>query len=160
MPAPLARVLEACEAARTEILALLPVPDPAGTVVERVYTFRGPENEPRIRSLLGRRVYLFPDAYRQKAIIDRGIDATDYVVTVLVAEVYRGAEAVPPNAWLDERVTFVDTLYRRLQDARAGLIGGAFTAQDGEVVSVYDQDVLDQHKTFWSYGQFTLRLYE
>lgn len=155
----LARVLAACDAAKAEIVALLPTPDPAGTVVERVYTFRGPQNEARIRSLTGRRVYLFPDAYEQTLIVDRGIDATDYVVTMLVVEVYRG-EGDVPTAWMDARVTFVETLYKRLQDARAELIGGVFQAQAGKILSVYDQDVFDEHKTFWSYGQFTLRLYE
>lgn len=158
MPA-LARILEACDAAKAEVLALLPSPDPTGTVVERVYTFKGPQNDARIRALTGRRVYLFPDSYEQAAIVDRGIDANDYVVTLLVVEVYRGAAPVPPDEWIDERVTFVDGLYRRLQDARAEPIGGQFEAQAGKILSVYDQDVLDEHKTFWSYGQFTLRDY-
>jgi len=129
----------------------------APNAVTRVYL---PDVEEATR-LEGRQVYVaFPLGYGQAETADRAEDSRDYRVDVLVAECFRGAAGPPPRDWLDERIDFVDGLWRDLGQARAALFAAPFENAypvRAEVTTAFDPESLREEKLFWSLLELTYR---
>jgi hypothetical protein len=101
--------------------------------------------------LTGRQIYVFPTNYNQYRLLDRKSKLTKYSVSVLIAERYTEA-GLPPVAWMDERVSFVDSVvFSALTDLSASFAGARVDPEDlGSVDIVYDRDLYMQRNTFWS----------
>lgn len=151
-----ARVVDLCDQVAALVSALWgPL---APDAVTRVY---GPDvgltpDEPDTL-ITGRQVYVFADAYEVPESADRGSLWWDYAAAVLVVERYTDAAGAPPTAWVDARVKFVEeSVFRPLRDPTLTLTGaavaGAFPDPErhATVDVVYDQEVLIQHRAFWS----------
>lgn len=156
----LARVLDLCDACAAAVSAAwVPTGDDA---VARVYapdvglTQDNPDTLVR-----GRKVYLFPGAYASP-LLDRGSLLRRYTVAWLVVERYADGAGFPPDAWLDDRVAFVEqTVFNVLRDPTLVLTGAVVSGVQPDpeaepaVDPVYDLDLLIENHTFWSQGTLT-----
>lgn len=107
--------------------------------------------------LTGRKVWVTPAAFLDEAATRR-LNRGEYTFAVIVAERYPAA-GLPPKAWLDERVRFVELLYDRLgsfgNERASGWLqadghpGGLWTER-AAVGEVYSFDYLDRHHVFWA----------
>lgn len=154
-----ARVIQLCDAVVSAITDAL---DPSDTTtVARCYL---PEIDPE--TLSGRHVRVFPLDYSQAGIATRGLDTNQYGVGILVVEKYTAQvdiAATTADAWTDVRVKWVqDYIFDLLGTARIDDMTAALLAEDtwpetGEVASVYDAEMLREHKLFWSESAFAFR---
>ncbi len=160
---PNARILDLCDAIATLIGATwVPV---APDAVSREY---GPDvglSEDDGNTLLdGRQVYVFPIGYGVPAMDDRTFLDKRYAVVVTIIERYTDDPGIPPNDWMDTRVTFTETLFKLLRNPFLELlaVSGAYVMPDIEnpatVDAVYDFDLFQENRTFRS--QMTLNFQE
>jgi len=102
----------------------------------------------------GRRVYVFAAGEVHQGPADRQYDENRYRVVAVVLERYVGDPPGPDNAWLDERVAWVESqVLDRMGDARAVGDDAAVPSADPltqEWVSVYAPDLLRQLNLFRS----------
>ncbi len=158
-----ARVVEVCDAALAVIRAAW---DPvAPDEVARRYDLEIitlPEEAQRIK---GRKVYGLPDAYTSPEAATRGEDVNEYGLFLLVAERYEAAGPVP-NAWVDERIAFVEqTVLGPLGDARTVRLladpadpeNTGLYPYSGFVETVFDAEELTHRKLFLSVVRLTFR---
>lgn len=132
--------------------------DPAaGITVEREYApdWLNPDfwkdNPNLANKFTGRRLYVFGATQKQVSPADRGADLNEYGIAVVVMERYVGDEPVPPRAWVDERVAWVEAnVYDRLGDARDNELPAGVWPDTQEWTAVYDPGLLRSHKLFRS----------
>jgi hypothetical protein len=105
-----------------------------------------------LEKMTGRRVVFFPARYLNNPA-DRESDEFVYSVAAVVAEKYSAA-GEPTRDWVDERVEFVDQLNDWLDLSREPLEFGAANGRrlitQSASVEVYDADLLNTKKIFWS----------
>lgn len=107
-------------------------------------------------SMEGRQVRILPAAYGFPEPVSRAQDVAELAVTVVVAERYPDAGPVP-QAWLRERVAFVEEHVVGLDDSRTAELPGGYYAWSSEVDPVYDLDELTQRNLFLSVVKLTMR---
>lgn len=117
--------------------------------------------ELKARSHAGRRVYVLPADYARENVT-RAQEQGDYGYAVLVAERYATA-GDPPDAWVDERVAWVESLYGLLSASDLRLLADPGEPYSGlwpdrvEVATVLDYPALTQGKLFLSEIRATFR---
>lgn len=153
---PLARILQACDAAVGLIVAnwnksATPMDTEEGDGVTRVYappiSFT-PDSPPQIA---GRQVFVFPGPY-DAANFTRVDQLRDYKIRVLVVEQYTADTDGPPTAWIDDRVSFCEQLiFNPFANSELVLFDQCFPAlEDQATVDVlYDAKQLLENKAFW-----------
>lgn len=154
---PTSRVLMLCDALASAIEAAWAASSSPGPVapdeVVRKYLSRV-----RLETFKGRRVAVFPTRYADEPA-DRGEVFATYPVTIWVAECCPDAMDMASDAaieWTDERVDFVESVvYAAIDYGSQGLAPLVVGSRKGVVlqsadVAVYDPELLDSNKTFWS----------
>ncbi len=117
--------------------------------------------ELRMKSHAGRKVYVLPSEYATENVT-RAQEQGDYGYAVLVAERYTPADD-PPDAWVDERVAWVEGLYGLLSASDLRLLADPGEPCSGlwpdrvEVSTVLDYPALTQGKLFLSEIRATFR---
>lgn len=144
-----ARVLQVCDAVVEAIEALWSPAAPDS--VSRAYLARH-----QLRGLEGRQVTVHPAGYAWPALGTRGEDYRDCKVLIAVAERYTAAGDVT-DAWLDDRVEWVQSIYDDLDDPRTSNLLGAFWPEESAITVVFDPDELEQRKLFLSVIEMTFR---
>lgn len=109
-----------------------------------------------LETMTGRHVRVLPASYGFPEPSTRASDVEELAVVVVVAERYADAGPVP-DAWVDERVDFVETHVVALDDSRNAELAGGFYAWSSEVSPVYDLDELRQRNLFLSTVRLTFR---
>lgn len=106
-----------------------------------------------IAQSVGRKVYVFRSA-RVDETADRGEDQHDYVLVIWVLERFTDA-GDPPEEWIDARVSWVESLFEFLGDARAERLLAAegepesgLWNQAADLTTVYDVEDLTELKAF------------
>lgn len=156
-----ARVLDAADAAVALVLAGWSDKGEADGVT-RVYAPPVNLTEDSDSPIAGRQVFVFPGPY-DAAQLDRADQWRRYTLRVLVVERYTAGAGGPPTAWVDERVGFVQTVvFDPLADQSLVLVGEMTPDPEADdahaaVDTLYDVDVLLNHKTFWSVMTFVFR---
>jgi len=157
-----AKIITLCDQLVTTLEAAWPTRG-ADDLVRRVYL--APVNLDRAEPWAGRRVYLFPAAYRDDPAT-RAEDSREYTVGVWVAERYpdeMAADSDDCRDWLDERVGFVETqVYDALDFGRRDKtpklqFDGRRVWTDAARVTAYDWERLNALELFLSQLEFTFR---
>lgn len=153
-----ARILSVCDAVASFIRTTWQPTAPSA--VTRTY---GPDvgltTDDESTLLSGRQVFVFPASYAVPVQVTRAEVEWRYGVTVLVVERFDEdgeTPGKPPNAWMDERIAFVEnSIFKPLRDQDLTLLGSIIPAlaEGGEVARVevvYDLNLFLQHRAFWS----------
>lgn len=116
-----------------------------------------PVSTAELSSLTGRKVYVIPGDH-VKSAETRGENRWEYRVGVLVVERYISA-GLPPKAWMDARVEFVETTIANACDYWRSLLGISGREVWTELLETktYDVDLLNESNLFWSEVQLDLR---
>lgn len=157
------RILDLCDCVVAQVHAAWLPTAPDG--VARAYAPRvGLTGDQPDTLLEGRRVFVFPASYGSPGLAQRDELWRTHQVSVLVVERYTADPGPPPDTWVDARVEFVErNVFGLLRNPALVLSGGTIAAafpppdEGAEVGSVYDENVLLQYKTFWSYAAFTFQ---
>ncbi|MBY0513080.1 MAG: hypothetical protein K2P78_04115 [Gemmataceae bacterium] len=153
-----ARILDVCDAVASHLRTLWTDRGRDDAVTREYGPDVGLTKDDEDSLIAGRQVYVFPAAYAVPRLVTRREMERGYTVAVLCVERYTDdppTEARPPAAWMDERVTFVERMFKALRDPDLTLIGSVIPAlEDGGDVAkvdvVYDLDVFVRHRAFWS----------
>jgi hypothetical protein len=107
-----------------------------------------PADERELKSIEGRLVWVFPDTYTWTPVT-RGKDDGDVVLQIVVAERFTelAEKGRPPKAWLDERVLWVEKLWRKLADQRGESV--KWPVGEEGAVPVLDPQMLREFGIFW-----------
>lgn len=116
---------------------------------EDIEAARAYRQELDLGKFTGRKVRIFPSRYTSPDVITRKEDFYDIFLTVVIAERYAQPN-YPPDDWIDERVNWVETLFNLFGNARAPYRLGRYWSQTADVTVVYDWDLLNEDKVFWS----------
>ncbi len=149
-----ARVIDICEAVANGIYSRWGPVAPDG--VQRVYESEIITEPTAPNVITGRQVYVFPTSYVTAELATRGANRLEHVVTVVLAELYTSAGAVPV-AWLDARLLWAEQMvWHPLDDPRQPAILTGVWPQRAEVIP-YDIEELVQRKLWLSWVTATLR---
>lgn len=106
-------------------------------------------------SLTGRKIQVFP-LRTAGELVNRLEDANDYAFAVWIVERYTG-EGDPTEEWIDERVEWVELLWKELGNPRGerlladpGEPDSGLWPDVAEITTVYDHDELVEGKLFAS----------
>lgn len=150
MPIRTARINEVCDAVVQKIKHAWGPKDPDD--IERAYQI-----PLQVDKILGRRLYVFPAKYASLEPANRAEDLREYTVPMLAVERYT-AQGQPDRNWLDERVNWVEEMIWQLcENPRdsAPLLGTLWPQTSD--VDVYDPDLLNLKKLFWSEIEIVFR---
>lgn len=150
------RILTVCDAAVARINSVWGPASP--DTVARAYRWKPSQRE--LNSLVGRHVRVFPASYGDE-LENRGEDRHRFGVSIIALE--RCADAgVPPDAWMDERLEWVqDKIADALDyDGRGGasafLTAGSMKLLTETIeVATYDVEYQESLHLFWSEIEMT-----
>jgi hypothetical protein len=154
-----ARIAEVRDAAAAKITAAWSPADPDGVVARYRVDIDSATHE-------GRKVYVFPSATASPEPATRGEDVFDYTLAFMVIERFTAADGMgdPAEAWVDERVAWVEWLWKLLGDARAERLladeedpDSGLWPEVAEITTVYDLEELAERKLFVSVVTVTYR---
>lgn len=124
------------------------------TTVERRWASREKENE--LRSMTGRKVWVFATGYGDETLTRRH-DRGEYRVTIDVVRRFEGSGEFD-DYWIDDEVLFVqDEIWDKLSNPRAAEILDGYWPDAGEVAVTVDEQLLAQNKVFWCRVELTFR---
>lgn len=147
-----ARVNEVGDALVAAILAIWPDGADAPNAVERTYLVPTDLN-----TLTGRKVWVTPVAFEDENA-SRDENLGKYSHAIVIAERYEPG-GVPPRAWMDERVEFVQAVYdlvgsygnRRASGwLEAGTPARRLWTDRAAVPTVYDWQTMNSDHGFWA----------
>lgn len=138
------RLIEVADAAAAAIAAAWGPAEP-----DRCTREYGPELD--FAALAGRRVMVFPTADGEAGRVSRSEVENYYRLTVLAVEKYEPV-GLPPRAWMDERVRFVDQkVYAPLNVTfPADFLLGSLVTYSIDRPVAYDFEVYEAFGAFWS----------
>lgn len=108
--------------------------------------------EDQLDDLSGRLVLVFgpEDGARQAEVLNRSEVVNGFKVSVRCYERYTDAGR-PTKAWVDARVSFVDTLYTALDYVTEGsLLSGTLWTETLEITDVANLEAVDELKLFFA----------
>jgi hypothetical protein len=109
--------------------------------------------------LTGRQVFVIGGVAERAEVIDRAEQQRRYTVGVLTCERYTDAPGDVPDAWIDERVAFVEQkVFNTLADPHLDILGGTVVGEVDAVPAIdvpVDREMIQTKRAFWSVATFT-----
>ena len=124
--------------------------------IENVTVARKYQNTHDIGKITGRKIDIFPVQYMTAGDATRSEAWYDFLYSIVVLERYTLAGDVP-QSWCDAIVEFVEQGIFKQFDVDIITIGGTQYLPTISVPTVFDYDMLKQHRVFWSEVELTLR---
>lgn len=144
-------ILDVADAIATDIQTRITADSIPDTTVSRQYDITYD-----LGSFTGRKVDVFPVAYDELQAETREEEQYTFNLSIVVLERYRDKGLVTKE-WLDERVDFTERYlfeaYKRNESDNPYFVtvdSIKYWITERKITSVYDYDMLKQHRVFWS----------
>lgn len=111
-----------------------------------------------IGKITGKNLWLFPGIYTDNGPSDRTANVYDLTINAVFAEKYTD-DGIPPDEWVEDRIEYVENNIFNVFSEDQTLYGTQtnYWSQGATINVLYDAEMLDEHKLFWSELEFVFR---